>query len=228
MKITLIGYGKMGKMVEQAATNAGHTICSIIDPTELGNCIDASTLKNTDVCIDFTHPSKVVNNIEQVINYGKPMVVGTTGWEEHTDMVRKWVLKKGTGLLYGPNFSIGINLFLKILQKSVEMLCDKQYDVAGLEIHHNKKADAPSGTAKEIINLIALATNQEKEKISFSSVRCGSVPGTHKVIFDSPFDTITLTHEARNREGFATGAILAAEWIKNKNGLYHFNDIFKD
>lgn len=228
MKLTIIGYGKMGKMVEQLAQKNGHEIVSIVDPSKFGNRIDADTLKNTDVCIDFTHPNVVLKNIERVVFFGKEMVVGTTGWENHTDLVKQWVEKNETGFLYGSNFSIGINLFIKALEKASEIFgLYPEYDIGGWEAHHKHKVDSPSGTAKNIVNTLEQGTNRQPGTITMSSIRCGSLPGSHTVLFDSPYDTITFTHEARSREGFAQGALKAAEWLKGKKGFYTFNDIWK-
>jgi len=219
----------MGKMVEKFARNIGHEITSIIDPGKFGNRIDAPTIKETDVCIDFTNPACVLNNIERVVSLGKEMVVGTTGWENHVDLVKEWVEKNQTGFLYGSNFSIGVNLFLKAIEKASEIFAPyMEYDIGTWEAHHKHKADSPSGTAKAILHTIEREANRPPGSITTNSIRCGSLPGTHTVIFDSPHDTITFTHVARNREGFAQGAIKAAEWLKGKKGFYTFNDICKN
>jgi 4-hydroxy-tetrahydrodipicolinate reductase len=226
MKLTIIGYGKMGKMVEKFAQDLGHEIISIVDPSKFGNKIDAEALKNTDVCIDFTNSTAVLNNIERVISFGKDMVVGTTGWENHKELVKKWVETSQTGFLYGSNFSLGVNLFLKVIEKASKIFAPFiEYDIGLWEGHHKHKLDTPSGTAKSILYTIEQETNRASGSIAISSTRCGSLPGSHMVIFDSPQDTITFTHEARNREGFAQGAIKAAEWLKGKRGFYTFSDL---
>lgn len=235
MKIALIGYGRMGRMVETAALKRGYEIS-----VKTGrDGIDPELIKSADVCIDFTHPSCVVNNIHTLARYGKNMVVGTTGWDNQLDGVREVVDHYQVGLLYAPNFSIGVHLFLKIVADAARLLnIFPGYDVAMLEMHHNKKEDSPSGTAKAIAGAIMkemhrknhLAIDAVQGAISSSalqvaSVRCGSIPGTHSVIFSSAEDNITLTHEALNRSGFAEGAIVAADWLRGKKGFYTLEDM---
>lgn len=225
MRLALIGYGKMGRMVEEAARVKGYDIVSIIDPGEYHNQIEEKTVANADVCIDFTNPKSAVDNILRLIALKKPVVVGTTGWEGDLPRVKKLVNESGASLFYAPNFSIGVNLFIKILQEAAKKIVPTGlYDVAGIEEHHNKKHDAPSGTAKSIARAISDAVDGSIE-VPFSSVRCGFIPGTHTVLFDSPSDTITLAHSARDRAGFASGAIAAAEWLKGKTGFYTMDDM---
>lgn len=227
LNITLIGYGKMGKMVEKIAEEAGHNITSRIDPQLYDNCMDAATLHETDICIDFSHPHSVLSNIKKTVELGIDMVVGTTGWDDHLAEVQHLVTKNETGFLYAPNFSIGIHLFQEIVTHAAEhIMPTRQYDVAGMEAHHKHKADTPSGTAKAIAQAIAKTTAINPEDIPFSSIRCGSIPGTHTIVFDSPSDTITLTHQARDREGFAKGAVTAAEWLHGRKGFYTLQDMF--
>ncbi len=229
MKIALIGYGKMGKLVEQIAIAHGHVIVVKIDPKCQNKTISAESLIDSDVCIDFTHPSQALKNLELAAELGKNVVIGTTGWYEDLNKAEKIVNRHQIGCIYSPNFSLGIALFIKMLSMAATIIAPfDSYDVGGMEIHHNQKADAPSGTAQlirdELQKLIPRKTNQ----IDFSSLRVGSVPGTHSIIFDSPVDTITLTHAARNREGFAIGAIHAAEWIIGKKGLFTLDDLLGD
>lgn len=212
MDIALIGTGKMGKLVEQLAVQRGHRVIGGYHP------LQDYSLDGADVCIDFSHPGVVMKNIELVADQGKNLVMGTTGWESSLDQVKEIVERSGIGFLYSPNFSIGVHLFMEIVKNAMKTVETMGYDIAGLEMHHNEKVDAPSGTAKEL------------EKITgckFSSVRCGSIPGTHSIIMDSPIDTITLTHEARSRSGFAEGAIRAAEWLEGKKGFYTIEDLLK-
>ncbi len=226
LKIALIGYGKMGKMVEQAAINKGHEVVTIIDPIFNNHETECDFLEKADVCIEFTRPSAVLENIQRTLRMGKPMVVGTTGWDNALDDVKRWVSDSETGLFYASNFSVGVNLFLKTVEKAAELFLGKgNYDVAGIEMHHRQKLDAPSGTAISVQKAIAAGSKRENESIPFSSVRCGSVPGTHTVYFDSPSDTVTISHQARNREDFASGAVAAAEWIQNKKGVYTMEDL---
>lgn len=226
MKIALIGYGKMGKMIETTAQKAGHEIVSIVDPSVFGNCINEKSLQDAEVCIDFSNPSTVLDNIKTLVHSGKNVVMGTTGWDKHVAIVEKWVENQGTGFLYAPNFSIGVNLFLKIIEQASKIMQNsKEHDVAGYESHHNQKVDTPSGTAKSIANIVGRQYNKPAEAIPISSIRCGNDPGKHTVIFDSPFDTITLTHQSRNREGFAKGAVTAAEWLAGRKGFFTIEDV---
>jgi 4-hydroxy-tetrahydrodipicolinate reductase len=224
-KIALIGYGKMGRMVEDVAIQKGHTIFSKQD------------IHLADVCIDFSHPSVVLENIQMVAKAGKNLVVGTTGWYDHINQVQTLVEKTKIGFLYAPNFSIGVHLFLKMVSYAASLINQfDEYDVGVIESHHNKKADSPSGTANAICNVLLQNIDRKKtivsdgEQISpstlqVSSLRCGSIPGTHSVLFDSQADTITLTHQARNREGFARGAVSAAEWLQGKKGFFTLEEM---
>lgn len=239
MNIALIGYGKMGRMVEEAAIARGHTIVVKISSTGSVKELGAKSLSQADVCIDFSHPNCILDNIQKVISLGKNLVVGTTGWYEHIDAVKKSVSKSNIGFLYSPNFSIGVHLFLGIVEEAAKLIDSfDEYDVGVFEAHHNQKADSPSGTAKALTDVLLKRMKRKKEiahdavqgKISpdvlhVSSVRCGSIPGTHTVFFDSPADTITVSHQARSREGFARGAIIGAEWLQGKKGFYSIEDL---
>lgn len=215
MKIALIGYGKMGKLVHKVAEEKGHSIVAVIDSKTSGSIAEA------DVCIDFSVPNAVVKNVELAASLGKNIVVGTTGWHEEMEAIRNIVNRSSIGLLHAPNFSLGIALFLKMIEQTAGLMAPfNQYGVAGIEMHHETKLDAPSGTAKAIASRL-------KQPVEFSSVRVGHIPGTHSVIYDCPVDTITLTHTARNREGFAEGAITAAEWLEGKKGIFTLDDLIK-
>jgi 4-hydroxy-tetrahydrodipicolinate reductase len=223
MKIALIGYGKMGQMVEKSALDHGHTISAKISSGEW----DAEGIQQADICIEFTEPHSALKNIKKVAEQKKNLIIGTTGWYDQLASVQSIVSESQIGILYSPNFSIGINLLLEILRHTAKLMNNfPNYDVAEVETHHNQKKDAPSGTAIEIAK--ALQSEMKRiEQVPISSVRCGSVPGTHEILFDSPCDTISITHTARNREGFAQGAIKAAEWLQGKKGLYTFDDCIK-
>ncbi|MFB3845507.1 MAG: 4-hydroxy-tetrahydrodipicolinate reductase [Candidatus Cloacimonadaceae bacterium] len=243
LKIALIGYGKMGKMVHETASKFPIEIVSVIDP-KVEDCakeISAETLKDAQVCIDFTQPDIVLANIRQVCALHRNLVVGTTGWNEHLEEVTQLVLTAGIGMLYGSNLSLGMNLFYEIVARAAEIISSyDEYDCFGLELHHKEKADSPSGTAKEL-GKILLSKNKNKktlqydklnrkiepEELHFASVRAGYIPGTHIVGFDSEADTIELTHRLRNRSGLALGALKAAMWIADKKGLYTFQDYIK-
>lgn len=218
MKIALIGYGKMGKMVEKCALENGHEIVAQINQRDW----DLNLLAPADLCIEFTHPDAALENMRKAAQMQKDLVVGTTGWYDQIKMVSGLVDKANIGMLYSPNFSIGVHLLLSILEHAASLMNGfKDYDAAGMEIHHHQKKDSPSGTALQIAQ--AVEKNLARiDQLPFSSVRCGSFPGTHTVMFDSPCDTITITHEARSREGFARGAVQAAEWLHGKKGVYTF------
>lgn len=237
MHLALIGYGKMGKEINSLAKNRNITIKSIIDPIEPAAThkkISLEALKNIDVAIDFTHPSVVFENIEKIAACKVNLVVGTTGWLDKLGEVQDIVEINQTGLIYSSNFSIGVNLFWKILERACELFNQfEEYDVFGSEFHHAKKADAPSGTAKSCADIIlknfprkknlithALDRPIQPEELNFTATRGGAVPGTHSVYFDSAIDTVEITHAARNRQGFAAGALACAEWIYGKKGIY--------
>lgn len=231
MKIAIIGYGKMGHEIEKAAKSKGIDIASIIDPNDKDAThgdIDEGSMKNADVCIDFTKPDAVLGNIEKISKFRKNIVVGTTGWHNDLEKARKIVERSNTGLIYASNFSMGVNVFFKIIENAAKIMNGlEDYDVFGYELHHSKKLDAPSGTAKSIEKILTGNIKRKKE-VNFASVRAGSIPGIHVVGFDSSADTIELKHTARNREGFAFGAIMAAEWIKGKKGFYEISDMMNE
>jgi 4-hydroxy-tetrahydrodipicolinate reductase len=243
LKIALIGYGKMGRMIEEKAKLMPMEIVARIDPLQ-ADCareITEETLNGAEVCIEFTHPSAVLDNIAKVCALGRNLVVGTTGWHDKLDKVKAMVEKSGIGMVYGSNLSIGMNLFYEIVEKAArEFAKYDEYDAYGLELHHRQKTDSPSGTAKELgnilLNNIKVKTSllEDKaegkikpEELHFASIRAGFIPGTHTVGFDSEADTIELTHRARNRSGLALGALKAAAWIHGKKGFYYFRDFIR-
>jgi 4-hydroxy-tetrahydrodipicolinate reductase len=223
MKIALIGYGKMGRMIETVAQERGHTIVAIVGSDKK---IEADTLGSCDVCIDFTTPSSVVDNIQAYVALKKQCVVGTTGWHEKLPEIKQVVESAGIGLLFSPNFSLGVLLFMRLVALAGQLLERfPQYDVAIHEEHHNQKIDRPSGTARALAALLKAELNREPD---ISSLRCGSIPGVHTVTFDSPLDTLTLTHTARSRRGAAEGAVTAAEWIQTRKGFFTFEDMLEN
>ena len=244
MNIAIIGYGKMGHEIEKAAKAKDINIVSIIDPNDTNASyeeIDDKSMQNVDVCVDFTTPDAVINNIKKIAKFKKNIVVGTTGWYNKIDEIKEVVKNNNVGLIYAANFSIGVNVFFKIIENAAKII-DKieDYDIYGYEMHHNKKIDSPSGTAKTIGEILIKNIRRKNEllfekidrkikpnELHFASVRAGSIPGTHTIGFDSSADTIELKHIARNREGFALGAIMAAQWIRNKKGFYDINDMMK-
>ncbi|MBI2657386.1 4-hydroxy-tetrahydrodipicolinate reductase [Candidatus Woesearchaeota archaeon] len=245
MKIAIIGYGNMGHEIEKAAIARGIAVKSIIDPNEKNAThreINEESMRDVDVCIDFTSPDAAISNVVKISKFSKNIVIGTTGWHNKIGEVKRIVIKNNIGLVYSSNFSIGVNIFLKIIENAARIMNKiEDYDVYGYELHHNKKVDSPSGTAKTIGDILIknikrksnLVFDRMGRKISpselhFASVRAGSIPGTHVVGFDSVADTIELKHTARNREGFAVGALMAAQWIYRKKGFYNINDMMEN
>lgn len=235
LKIALIGYGKMGKMIEQKALSRGHQIVSIIDIGASAKDWDA--LSKSDVAIEFTNPDSAVKNIKKCFDYNVPVVVGTTGWYGALDELKDICFKHRKSLLTASNFSIGVNLFFhinKILAQAMENL--PEYNVSIEEVHHTEKLDAPSGTALTIAQGIiaelsrkskwALKENVVQESdLSIEALRKDEVPGTHTVTYSSEVDDIEIKHTAHSRSGFAVGAVVAAEWLHDKKGYHTMNDI---
>lgn len=223
MKIALIGYGKMGKMVEQQAEKEHCPIVARITSADA----DWSKVAEADVCIDFTQPGCVVENLTKMAPHTKNIVIGTTGWYEQSLVVAALVARYKLGVIYSPNFSLGINILLLITRYAAKLLNNfPEYDAGGIEAHHRNKLDAPSGTALALGS--AVADNIDRiERLPWASLRCGAIPGSHKILFDSPVDTITISHEARSREGFALGALRAASWLLGRQGLFTFEDFLQ-
>ncbi len=226
MNIALIGYGKMGKLVEQLAPAQGAHVRLKLD--EFNNTrfegITPDNFRSIDVAIDFSIPDAAVENIGRISALGVNIVVGTTGWFEQLDRVRCIVEKAGTGLVWSPNFSIGVNAFSRLVQEAARLMANESaYEAWAYEIHHSTKKDAPSGTLWKLVE--AMKKAGYSHKIDVSSSRAGAHPGTHEIGFDSAADTITLRHVARSREGFAQGALRAARWLTGKKGFYEFSEI---
>lgn len=234
LRLALIGYGAMGREIERLAP-AEH--CTVVERYDRRHPFTGGT--RLDVVIDFTHPGAVLDNIQAVLSAGLPMVVGTTGWLGHLETVRRMVLETNGRLVYGSNFSIGVNLFLAIVRYAARLVSSyPAYDTALHELHHRGKADAPSGTALTIARTLldqlpaktSILPDTAHERIDpsslhVSSTRVGATPGTHTVYFDSEADSIELTHRARGRSGFALGALTAARWIVGQTpGLYRFEE----
>jgi 4-hydroxy-tetrahydrodipicolinate reductase len=223
MKLAIVGCGKMGKLVKQLAPEYGFSIHSGLD---LGWTKDQA--KGADVAIEFTTPDVAVSNIEALAELQIPIVVGTTGWLGQLDHVRSVVDQHGTSLIWSPNFSIGVNVFLRLVREAARLTADEsQYGAWAWEIHHNTKKDAPSGTLLKLVE--EMKTAGYSRPIDVSSNRAGAHPGTHEIGFDSAADTITLRHTARSREGFARGALKAAQWLLEepvgKKGVHEFSQI---
>jgi 4-hydroxy-tetrahydrodipicolinate reductase len=219
MKLAIIGYGKMGRLIEQLATEYGFTVHARIDLHD-----DFAQATGADVAIEFTVSHTVATNVEKIAALGIPMVVGTTGWLGDMDRVRATIERHGTALIWSPNFSIGVNVFAKLVREAARLLANEpQYGAWAWEIHHNTKKDAPSGTLIKLVD--EMKAGGYSRAIDQSSNRAGAHPGTHEIGFDSAADTITLRHSARSREGFARGALKAARWIPGKKGVFEFSEV---
>ncbi|MBI4439073.1 4-hydroxy-tetrahydrodipicolinate reductase [Candidatus Woesearchaeota archaeon] len=243
MKVSLIGYGKMGKEVDAAARAMGIEVCSIVDPAEgTHRVIDESSMRGADVAIDFTVPSAVLGNVKAVCSLRKDLVVATTGWLGSEKEVKRAVADAGTGMIHSSNFSVGVNIYLKIIEEAARLFDRAElYDVFGYELHHRQKVDSPSGTARSIAEIILANVERKKravfdavdrkiepDELHFASVRAGFIPGTHVVGFDSEADTVEISHVARNRRGFALGALMAARWVNGRKGVFTMNDFMQD
>ncbi len=248
MKVAIVGYGKMGKLIRRGALDLGHDVVAVIDPLAhdpevTDTHLDASTLNGCTVAIDFTHPSVVVDNIVLYARLGIPAVTGTTGWYDQVESVREAIDETSCSIIYSGNFSLGVALFFQVV-KHASRLFGKSglYDPFIQEIHHAQKADSPSGTAVMLSQMVldntpdksssysdTLHRRREEGEIHVASVRGGSVPGTDTVSFDSQDDTIELTHRARSREGFSTGALKAASWIADgRKGFFTLDAMLED
>jgi 4-hydroxy-tetrahydrodipicolinate reductase len=228
MKVALIGYGAMGKLVANLATAAGDEVGVILTSRDASDDAAqvAAALRGHDVVIDFSAAPAVVGNIEACARAGVSLVEGTTGWRDNEDEARRVVTEQGGSLVYGANFSIGVNVFYRIVSQAARLMTDiDQYEPFIEEEHHSRKRDAPSGTALELKKLM---TKYISCDIPIASLRAGHIPGTHRVGFDSPADQITLMHAARSREGFAAGALLAARWIVGRKGVYEFSEVIDE
>lgn len=225
-KLAIVGYGKMGRLVEQLAAEYGFEVALKLDefnnPEGVG--LTAANFAGVDVAIEFSIPAAVARNVEGIAALGVPLVVGTTGWLGDLERVKRTVETLQAGLVWSPNFSIGVNVFFRLVAEAARLLAaEPGYGAWAWEIHHAAKKDAPSGT------LLKLVAEMKKagyaRGIDVGSNRAGTIPGTHEIGFDSGADTITLRHTARSREGFARGALKAAQWIVGKKGFYEFSEI---
>ncbi|HYW44081.1 MAG TPA: dihydrodipicolinate reductase C-terminal domain-containing protein [Bryobacteraceae bacterium] len=222
-RLAIVGYGKMGRLIEQFAPQYGFEVALKLD--EFNNAgfegITAENFRGIDVAIDFSIPPAVPRNVEGIAALGVSMVIGTTGWLEHVDAVKAAVEKGGIGLVWSPNFSIGVNAFFRLVAEAARLLAaEPEYGAWAWEIHHSTKKDAPSGTLLKLVESMKQAGFARP--IDVGSSRAGAHPGTHEIGFDSAADTITLRHTARNREGFARGALKAAQWVAGKTGFFEF------
>jgi 4-hydroxy-tetrahydrodipicolinate reductase len=224
--LAIVGYGKMGKLVEQLAPEYGFAVALKLD--EFNNAAFAGltpeNFRGVDVAIDFSIPSAVLGNVEGIAALGVNMVIGTTGWLEHLEAVKAAVDRHGIGLVWSPNYSVGVNAFFHLVSEAARLLATQpEYAAWAWEIHHATKKDAPSGTLLKLVDEMKKAGYTRP--IDVSSSRAGAHPGTHEIGFDSSADTITLRHTARSREGFARGALKAARWLIGKKGFHEFSEI---
>ena len=227
MKVALIGYGVMGRLIEPLLTERGHSVCVTIDDdyADFDAVELAVELKGADAAIDFSVAGAVLRNVESCMKACVPLVEGTTGWNEQIGDVRRVVEDAHGAFVYGANFSIGVNLFYRITEFAAELLSKfPEYEAFIEEQHHSRKKDAPSGTALKLKDLVSRYVGVRE----IAATRAGNIPGTHRVGFDGPADQILLTHTARSREGFALGAIAAANWIVRKQGFFEFSDVLDD
>lgn len=231
MKIALLGYGKMGKVIEKVALSRGHEIV-----LRKGSSDTFDGLENADVAIDFSIPDAAVGNISACLHTNVPVVSGTTGWLDHYETMTKLCDEKKGAFIYGSNFSLGVNLFFQLNECLAKMMSKfPQYKVALEEIHHTQKLDKPSGTAitlaKGIIDESDYSSwaleNAKDDEILIDAKRIENVPGTHSVFYHSEVDSIEIKHTAHNREGFALGAVIAAEWLYGKTGIYTMKDVLE-
>ncbi len=235
MKIAILGYGKMGQFIEKVAQNRGHNILLKINQHNIDE-LNIENLKKADVVIDFSTPESAKTNIILSIDAKKPIISGTTGWLDDYKEVKDYCIKNDGAFLYASNFSLGVNLFFE-LNKNLAKLMKRheQYQIRINEIHHTEKLDAPSGTAislaeqiiseSNIKNKWALNSENSDEELKIDAQRKGNITGTHSVNYKSETDSILIKHEAHSRDGFALGAIIAAEWIINKKGVFSMHDV---
>ena len=263
MKVALVGYGKMGRLLETRLAEKKHEVIAVVDPffpgsgrggssvsgaavyvsleEALKGTAPGKSLKDADAAIEFTRPDSAFDNLLFLAGAKIPAVTGTTGWFDKLPEIGRAVNDSGSALLWSSNFSLGVNLFYRVAAYAAK-LADPfaEYDVAGSETHNNKKADSPSGTAKTLVErVLAQMTRKKKavyetldrppdaDELHYASLRVGSMPGVHSLVFDSPADTIEITHTARSREGFAAGAVLAAEWLtaEKRKGVFTMDDV---
>ncbi len=226
MKIAIVGYGKMGKLIAELAPEYGAEVALVLDEhnNASGEGITREAFAGIDVAIEFSTPHTAVANVERLARAGVNTVVGTTGWTAELDRVRAAVDSGGIGLVWSPNFSVGVNVFFRLVSEAARlMLNEPEYGSWAWEIHHDTKKDAPSGTLVKLVE--EMKSSGYARAIDVSSNRAGRHPGTHEIGFDSSADTITLRHTARSREGFARGALKAAQWVVGKRGLFEFSEV---
>jgi 4-hydroxy-tetrahydrodipicolinate reductase len=227
--LAIVGYGKMGKLIESLATAYDFHVALKLD--EFNNSrsegLTAANFKGIDAAIEFSIPSAVPANVEGMASFGVPVVVGTTGWLDHIDAVQASIARHDSALVWSPNFSIGVNAFFRIIAEAARLMAtEPEYGAWAWEIHHSQKKDAPSGTLLKLVD--EMKKGGYNRPIDVGANRAGAIPGTHEIGFDSSADTITLRHTARSREGFARGALKAAQWVIGKKGFYEWPQMDTD
>jgi 4-hydroxy-tetrahydrodipicolinate reductase len=237
MKILLLGYGKMGKTIEKIALDKGHTIVGRIDVQNRTD-MDKLTAGDVDVAIEFSSPESAYTNIKYCLEKGWPIVCGTTGWLEHRSEIEALCQEKGGAFFYASNYSIGVNLFFRLNRQLAKLMNGQGYTASMTEIHHIHKLDAPSGTAITLAEGISaeadaikgwkLAPQESEGFVSITAERQGEVPGTHIIRYDSHVDSIEISHTAHNRQGFASGAVVSAEWLVGKKGVFGMDDLLSN
>jgi 4-hydroxy-tetrahydrodipicolinate reductase len=226
IRLLLLGYGRMGHAIEQLAAARGFVIAGLLTAKSnpAGAGLSQEAVAAADVVIDFTRPDAVLDNIRRVAEAGGRMVVGTTGWYDHLDEARQAVERHNAGLVYAPNFSLGVQLFYRLAREAARLMARwPQYEPYIVETHHRFKRDAPSGTAQELASQIK--SHLAARLPAIQSVRAGYVPGTHEIGFDTEGETLLLRHAARTRQAFAEGALVAARWVAGETGFHHFSEI---
>jgi len=222
--IAVIGDGKMGRTIAQMVQERGWHLTAMLDKehNERGEGITRRELGDPDVAIEFTEPSSAVSNIMACIHEGVPVVVGTTGWYDSLPAITATAQEEGASLLWAPNFSVGVTLFVELAREAARIMARSGFEAALVETHHSAKKDAPSGTALAIVNAMKNGLGSE---IPVTSIRTGSVPGTHELLFDGQFEQVVMRHEARDRRVFADGSLRAAQWLIGKKGVYTMRDV---
>jgi len=226
MKLALIGYGAMGQLVAKLAADRSHEVALTLTSRDANRSVDdlVAALRGNDVAIDFSVAAAVPKNVAACSEAGVPTVEGTTGWHERLADLKSIVQKHDAALIYGANFSVGVQVFYHLAARAAELFCDlDSYDAFVEEAHHKRKRDAPSGTALQVREIVA---SQLGRDVTVASTRAGYIPGTHRLGFDSQADQVLLSHEARSREGFAAGALMAAQWIIGQRGVFEFSEVF--
>jgi 4-hydroxy-tetrahydrodipicolinate reductase len=225
-RLAIVGYGKMGKLIEQLAPEYGFNVALKLDEFNNTNYegVTEANFRGIDVAVDFSIPNAVGENVERISKLGVNIIVGTTGWHEQVERVKAAVARNGIGLVWSPNYSVGVNVFSRLVAEAARLLANQpEYGAWAWEIHHSTKKDAPSGTLIKLVEDMKAAGFSRG--IDVNSNRAGAHPGTHEIGFDSAADTITLRHTARSRQGFARGALKAAQWIIGKKGFHEFSEM---